>query len=176
MFMGTFTNKVDSKSRVSVPHEFRTLLADEDDYSLICFRSFTATCLDAGGVSYIRKLLDMMEDMEPYGELRQAFEFTIIGDSIRLPIDKDGRVTLTEKFFEHAKIEDQIAFVGCGNHVQLWNPDLLQRRSPAMFAAALENRDQLKSRGQARTAPAEPGERQHRPSRNVIRPAELGDE
>jgi MraZ protein len=45
MFMGTYTNKVDAKGRVSVPAEFRAVLAEEEQDGIICFPSFTDQCL-----------------------------------------------------------------------------------------------------------------------------------
>jgi len=139
MFQGTYTNKVDSKGRVSVPAEFRAVLADEGVAKLICFPSFTDTCLEAGGPAYFEKLHSFIDQLDPYDELRDAFELSIIADSVPLHFDKDGRITLTGAF-RHADIDDYVTFVGRGEKFQMWNPAVYEARRAEARRLAAENR------------------------------------
>jgi MraZ protein len=139
MFRGTTTNKVDSKGRVSVPAEIRAALLEEDYEGLICYPSFTDACLEAGGPAYFEKLQSFIEQMDPYDEMRDAFELSIIADSVRLSFDKDGRITLTGAF-NHADIDDYVTFVGRGEKFQMWNPAVYEQRRFEARRMAAENR------------------------------------
>lgn len=145
MFMGTHINKVDAKKRVSVPLEFRNQLAKEDCQSLICFPSITSACLEGGGPAYLDRLQTMIEAIDPYDDARQALEHATLGACLYLPIDKDGRVTITPKFSDHAKIGDHIAFVGLGRKFEIWDPQELDRKEQANRELAFANRGRLLS-------------------------------
>ena len=142
MFRGTTTNKVDSKGRISVPAEIRAVLQAEGFDGLICYPSFTDPCLEAGGPAYFETLKGMIDQMDPYDEMRDAFELSIIGDSVRLNFDKDGRVTLPD-LISHADISDSVTFVGRGEKFQLWNPSVFDQRRFEARRLAAENRGLL---------------------------------
>jgi len=145
MFMGTHINKVDQKRRVSVPLEFRNELAKEDCQALICFPSITGGCMEGGGPSYLQTLRAMIEAIDPYEDARQALEHATLGSCLQLPIDKDGRVTITQKFSQHARIDDQVAFVGLGERFEIWSPDALQQRDDEIRKLAFEKRGLLRA-------------------------------
>ena len=145
MFRGTYTNKVDSKGRVSVPAEIRAVLAEEGVGGLICYPAFTDPCLEAGGPAYFDKLHGFIDELDPYDELRDAFEVSIIADSVPLQFDKDGRITLTG-VFKHADIDDYVTFVGRGEKFQMWNPVIYEQRRAQARRLATENRGLLHRR------------------------------
>ena len=145
MFRGTYNNKVDSKGRVSVPAELRAALAEEGVEEFLCYPSFTDPCLEAGGPAYFKKLQAMIDQMDPYDDLRDAFELSIIADSVRLAFDKDGRVTLTGAF-AHADIDDYVTFVGRGEKFQMWNPAVYEQRRFEARRIARENKSLLQQK------------------------------
>jgi MraZ protein len=48
-FVSAFTNKIDTKGRVSVPASFRSVLAKDGLDGIYCYPSLDAPALDAGG-------------------------------------------------------------------------------------------------------------------------------
>ena len=146
MFMGTFINKVDSKGRVSVPAEFRARLDEEESAGIICYPSFTDQCLEGGGPSLFDNLQDMIEQMDPYDPIRDAFEVSIIADCQRFLFDTEGRITLPQKLVKHADIDDCITFVGRGDKFQMWNPSCYEDYRYKARQLARENRGLLQRR------------------------------
>jgi MraZ protein len=144
--MGTFTNKVDAKSRVSVPAEFRAILSEEQHDGIICFPSFTDQCLEGGGPQLFESLQSMIEQLDPYDPVRDAFEVSIIGDCQRLFFDREGRITLTGAFSKHADIADYVTFVGRGEKFQMWNPVVYEDYRYKARQLARENRGLLQRR------------------------------
>ncbi|HWM30572.1 MAG TPA: division/cell wall cluster transcriptional repressor MraZ [Methyloceanibacter sp.] len=121
-FVSTFTNKIDTKGRVSIPASFRTVLAKDGLEGIYCYPSLDAPALDAGGQRLLNKINALVEDLAPYSDERDQLATALFGTSEILSIDQDGRTILPERLREHAGITNQITFVGLGEKFQLWEP------------------------------------------------------
>ncbi len=146
MFMGTHIKNVDAKGRVSVPVDFRNVLSEAKESAVVCFPAFVGECLEGAGQAYFEKMKAYIEDRDPYDEVRGAFEISIIADSFRLPIDREGRISPAQSFFDHADIEDQVAFVGLGEKFQMWHPGKYEEHRMMARELAKQNRGLLKPR------------------------------
>ena len=58
--------------------------------------------------------------------------------------DTEGRVSLTEKLINHAKIKNNILFVGLGKTFQLWEPTIFEKFRNEARKKAYKNRENLK--------------------------------
>jgi len=123
LFLSTFTNKVDSKGRVSVPAQFRAALNNQDFSGIIVYQSFINDCIEGCDINRIKRLSDSIDSLDPFSEERDAFATTILGGAIQLPLDVDGRVILPVNLLKKTAIIDQALFVGKGSTFEIWNPD-----------------------------------------------------
>ncbi len=146
MFMGTFTKKIDAKGRVCVPSDFRAVLAAEGFEGIKCFCSFASPCLEAAGPAYFENMQRMIDDLDPYDEMREHFELSIFGSSRRFFFDRDGRITLDADFMKFADIGDAVTFVGRGNKFEMWSPTQLEEKLERARRLAYENRGMLTNR------------------------------
>ena len=121
-FVSKFTNKIDAKGRVSVPAQFRTVLAKDGFEGIYCYPSLDAPALDAGGQRLIAKINGLLEDIAPYSDERDHLATALYGDSEILTIDQDGRTIIPERLREHTGITTHITFVGLGEKFQMWEP------------------------------------------------------
>jgi MraZ protein len=121
-FVSTFTNKIDTKGRVSVPASFRTVLAKDGLDGIYCYPSLDAPALDAGGQRLVDKINALVEDLAPYSDEKDQLATALFGTSEILSIDQDGRTILSERLREHAGITTHITFVGLGEKFQMWEP------------------------------------------------------
>jgi len=122
-FVSSFTNKIDTKGRVSVPASFRTVLAKDGLEGIYCYPSLDAPALDAGGRRLIDKINTLVEDLAPYSDERDHLATALFGTSEILSIDQDGRTILPERLREHAGITTPLTFVGLGEKFQMWVPE-----------------------------------------------------
>ncbi len=122
LFLSTYVNKVDKKGRVSVPANFRTALSKEDYKGIIVYSSFVNGCIEACGMDRIERLSESIDSLDPYSDQRDAFAATILGGSMQLPFDSEGRVMLPENLMEEAGISEQAVFVGKGATFEIWEP------------------------------------------------------
>ena len=122
-FVSTFTNRLDSKGRVSVPASFRQVLARDGFEGLYCCPTLDQNAVDAGGNRLLQQIRASLARFEPFSEDHEYLSTTLIGESEILKIDGDGRVSLTESIKSYAGIADAVTFVGQGYKFQIWEPE-----------------------------------------------------
>jgi MraZ protein len=126
-FFGTFTNKIDSKGRLSVPAPFRAILQAEGRLSAHIHPSLSEPCLEGAGLDRFQKLLAGVEDGFVGNPADDAAEL-IMEDLRELPFDGEGRIVLPDEFIAAAALKDQASFVGRGWKFQIWEPAALSAR------------------------------------------------
>ena len=60
--------------------------------------------------------------LNPFEEKRDYFATSVLSESESLQFDTEGRVLISEKLLGHAKIKNNILFVGLGKTFQIWEP------------------------------------------------------
>ena len=124
LFLSTFTNKLDKKGRVSIPANYRASLVRKEFNGIIVYNSFINPCIEACGMDRIERLSQTIDELDPYSEVRDAFATTILGGSMQLSFDGEGRVVLPESLIEFSKINENACFVGKGATFEIWNPEI----------------------------------------------------
>ncbi len=126
LFLSTYVNKVDKKGRVSVPANFRATLAEQKYQGIVVYSSFINECVEACGMDRIERLSDSIDNLDPYSDERDAFAATILGGSMQLPFDGEGRVMLPESLLAEAGITEKAVFVGKGATFEIWQPEAFE--------------------------------------------------
>ena len=144
MFLSSFVNKIDKKGRVSVPATFRSHLNTLGYNGFISYPSFNHSALEACSQDRIEKLSNTIDSLNPFEEKRDYFATSILSESVNLQFDTEGRVSLTEKLINHAKIKNNILFVGLGKTFQIWDPKIFEKFKIEANKKAFKNRDSLK--------------------------------
>ena len=127
MFLSTYENKIDKKGRVSVPATFRSHLSNLGYNGIICYPSFNNQSIEACSQDRVEKLSKSIDSFNPFEEKRDFFATSILSESINLQFDSEGRISLTSKLLKHAKIKNNMLFVGLGKTFQIWEPALFEK-------------------------------------------------
>lgn len=144
LFLSTFTNKIDSKGRVSVPAQFRAALRKEEFQGIIVYPSFVNECVEACGMTRITEISEGIDSLDPYSEERDAFATAILGESCQLSFDADGRVMLSQSLIKSAGLNGKALFIGKGKTFEIWNPDKFTDYAEKARIFAREQRDKLR--------------------------------
>jgi len=144
MFLSSFENKLDKKGRVSVPATFRSHLSSLGYNGFISYPSFNHSALEACSQDRIEKLSNTIDSLNPFEEQRDYFATSILSESVNLQFDTEGRVSITEKLLDHAKIKNIILFVGLGKTFQIWEPKTFEKFKIVARKKAYQNRSNLK--------------------------------
>ena len=144
MFLSSYENKLDKKGRVSVPASFRSHLSNLGYNGVICYPSFNNQSIEAWPQDRIEKISNTIDSLNPFEEKRDYFATSILSESVNLQFDPEGRVSLTEKLLNHAKIKNDILFVGLGKTFQIWEPRVFEKFKVVARKKAYQNRSNLK--------------------------------
>ena len=127
MFLSTYENKLDKKGRVSVPASFRSYLSNLGYNGVICYPSFNNQCIEAWPQDRIEKISSTIDSLNPFEEKKDYFATSVLSESINLQFDSEGRISLTPKLLKHAKIKNNMLFVGQGKTFQIWEPTTFEK-------------------------------------------------
>ena len=144
MFLSSFENKIDKKGRVSVPATFRSHLNSMGYNGFISYPSFNHAALEACSQDRIEKLSNTIDSLNPFEEKRDYFATSILSESENLQFDTEGRVSISQKLLNHAKIKSNVLFVGLGKTFQIWEPNNYEKFKAFAKKKAFENRSNLK--------------------------------
>jgi len=144
MFLSTYENKLDKKWRVSVPASFRSYLSNMGYNGVICYPSFNNPSIEGCSQNRIEKLSDTIDSLNPFEEKRDIFATSVLSESVNLQFDGEGRISLSQKLLDHAKIKDKMLFVGQGKTFQIWEPKIFDKFKAQARKKANLNRASLK--------------------------------
>ena len=144
MFLSSYENKLDKKGRVSVPASYRSHLSSLGYSVFIAYPSFNHEALEACSQDRIEKLSNTIDSLNPFEEKRDFFATSVLSESVSLQFDSEGRVLISQKLFNHAKIKNNILFIGLGNTFQMWEPKSFEKFKVVARKKAYQNRSNLK--------------------------------
>tara|TARA_B100000427_G_scaffold28251_1_gene20850 strand:+ start:72 stop:536 length:465 start_codon:yes stop_codon:yes gene_type:complete len=144
MFLSSYENKLDKKGRVSVPANFRSHLSSLGYNGFISYPSFSHLALECCAQDRIEKLSNTIDTLNPFEDKRDYFATSVLSESISLQFDGEGRVSIPHKLLNHAKIKNNILFVGLGKTFQIWEPKLFGKFKIVARKKAHQNRSNLK--------------------------------
>ena len=144
MFLSSYENKIDKKGRVSVPATFRSYLNSTGYNGFIAYPSFNHSVLEACSQDRIEKLSNTIDSLNPFEEKRDYFATSVLSESENLQFDTEGRISISEKLLNHAKIKNSILFVGLGKTFQIWEPRNFNKFRDFARKKAFKNRSNLK--------------------------------
>ena len=144
MFLSTYENKLDKKGRVSVPSSYRSYLSNLGYNGIICYSSFNNQCIEAWSQDRIEKITNAIDNLNPFDEKKDYFATSILSESVNLQFDNEGRILLNQKLLKHAKIKNNVMFVGQGRTFQIWEPSIFEKFKVNARKKSKINRSNLK--------------------------------
>ena len=110
-----------------MPASFRSYLSSLGYNGIVCYPSFNNQSIEAWPQDRIEKISNTIDSLNPFEEKRDFFATSILSESTNLQFDSEGRISLTAKLLKHAKIKNNILFVGQGKTFQIWEPTAFEK-------------------------------------------------
>ena len=119
MFLSTSHNKIDLKSRVSIPASYRLFL-EKSSEPLILFKSLQFKCLEGTSFTRMQRYIDAIDEMDAMSD--DAFVLRMMmADSFETKFDASGRIVIPETLMNFAELSDKAVFMGIGESFYIWN-------------------------------------------------------
>ena len=138
-FMGTITNKLDKKGRISVPASFRAELEGLDTDELVARPSQMGACIEVMPKAAHNAQVAQLRSMQGYSPQQRAFLIMLMGSSVILRPDAEGRILLPAKFIAKANLSDEAAFRGMGDFFEIWEPAACEADTEDAISLAAAN-------------------------------------
>jgi MraZ protein len=128
LFVGTFTNRRDAKSRVSLPATFRDAISylpkPIAQNTIYLFSSPNHPCLEGFDYAFVHALAQGQDGLSGSDD---NFAIAFFGQLTECRIDQDGRFTLLKALAENISLGEQVLFTGMGKKFQIWDPKNFER-------------------------------------------------
>lgn len=141
-FLGTHTNRLDAKGRVSIPAPFRAALRPEGggNAALVLRPSHKHPCVEGWPEAVFQALAKPLDSLDMFSEAHDDLAAALYADAYPMEADKEGRIVLPDSLVAHANLSEMVVFMGLGRTFQIWEPEAAERRR-------VEARERARSRG-----------------------------
>jgi MraZ protein len=118
-FRGSFDNNLDAKNRLTIPAKLRNLLADG---VVVALQRDARRCLAIWCTTDFNAHVErMLEGLHPLSADYVRLERFLNAYSSEVELDAAGRVMLPAKLLEQAGLEREVAVIGVGNRLEVWD-------------------------------------------------------
>ena len=118
-YLGQFTHTVDDKGRVSLPSRFRN---GEPGETFVATRGL-GPCLFLYPLAEWHRVVERLERQKARTDPEQRrFYLQLMRNTAEATIDSQGRISIPPHLAEIAGIGREIAFVGAGEVIEMWDP------------------------------------------------------
>ena len=120
MFLSTSHNKIDQKSRVSIPASYRLNL-DKNNEQLILFKSLQFKCIEGTTQTRMQLYIDAIDELDGLSD--EAFVLRMMmADSFEMKFDSGGRVVIPDILMNFSGLTEKAVFMGIGESFYIWSP------------------------------------------------------
>jgi MraZ protein len=133
-FRGNFTHTIDEKGRVSLPSEFRRVLSERREGSVVVtnYISEGARCLEGFGIGAWMDFERKLREKSRFSPKLQKLENFYLSRAAECPIDSSGRILLPNYLRVYGGIEKEVTFTSSIHGFRVWD----RRVWEMIFAAA----------------------------------------
>jgi transcriptional regulator MraZ len=121
LFVSSFTNKIDRKGRVSIPAQFRQILAAKGSEMVVLYPHQKYSAIEGSGMDWLEDYALRLQQLPEYDMNRDSLQ-TLFSDARQIGPDSEGRIILPEELTQHAGIGEAALFVGVGQKFEIWDP------------------------------------------------------
>ncbi len=118
MFLGEYTHSLDSKGRLTIPAKYRNELA----VGLVVTRNPVDNCLLLFPQDEWDRLADKVSALPLTDPRSAAFRRAFFSAAEDLQPDGQGRILLSQRLRDYAKIASDVVVAGMNKFVELWHP------------------------------------------------------
>ena len=149
-FTGEHTIKVDGKGRMSIPADFRRVLEEGDpDWTpglsprmYLLYGDHLKNELHGYTVDEFNAVVAQINALPRGSDRKKKLSRLIIGQSIRLDVDKDGRTVMPIKQRQKLGLTDgELTFSGMGDHFEIWRADMFEKEVSDDLGAWLDEQE-----------------------------------
>lgn len=118
LLLGTYTPKIDAKSRVALPAKFRSQLGQ----GLVMARG-QERCVYLLPFDEFRRIASQIQRTSVGNKAAREYLRVFLSGAVDQEPDKQGRVVVPQMLRDYANLGSDIVVIGVGTRAELWNKD-----------------------------------------------------
>ncbi|MEX0773825.1 MAG: division/cell wall cluster transcriptional repressor MraZ [Balneolales bacterium] len=130
-FKGEYEHSIDSKGRVSFPHKLRRYLSPEIGGRFTILRGLE-NCLLLYPEDQWLKVEEKLSKINSFNKEKRIVMRNFLRTAEDLVLDSQNRIPLPAKLKKWAEISSKAIFIGMGERIELWSPDMLAREDESV--------------------------------------------
>ena len=142
-FRGNCTHTADDKGRISLPSEFRRVIADRNQSSVVLtnYVSEGSRCLEGFALDSWEAFEAKLREKSRFSSKLQKLENFYLSRASECPIDGNGRILVPQYLRQYAGIEREATFTSSIHGFRIWDKRVWDVIFTASEQALLENPD-----------------------------------
>ena len=120
MFSGTTNQTIDSKGRIILPSKFREELGD-----VVYVTSGFENCVQILSAQQFDRLREQIRQLPADKAL--SLQYILISPATEVSVSSQGRVMISQKLREDAKLSKDIVVVGMDTRVEIWDKETFDK-------------------------------------------------
>ncbi|MBN1265528.1 MAG: division/cell wall cluster transcriptional repressor MraZ [Anaerolineales bacterium] len=118
MFLGQYEHSIDSKGRLTIPARFRDALENGAVVTQGFERNLMVYTTEA--FQRLAQRASSLSTTDPQG---RAIRRILFGGAADVTLDSVGRILIPPFLRSYAGVEGEVAIVGAGDYIEIWNTD-----------------------------------------------------
>ena len=121
MFRGLSDAQIDSKGRITIPANYRTLLVEESSGSMVVTIDTESHCLLLYPFPQWQIIEEKLESLPSFQPAARRIQRLLMGHATELELDRQGRILLPPLLRDYAGLDKSTILVGQGKKIEIWN-------------------------------------------------------
>jgi len=119
MFLGTFTNNLDTKNRLSLPKKIAALLSG----TIVVSKGFDG-CLELRTYESFQSYSDKLMNLSQNKKNTRIIQRQLLANAAMIDVDSNNRILLPINLLKEANITKSLVLIGVGTKLEIWDSEL----------------------------------------------------
>lgn len=137
MFRGLSSGQIDSKGRITVPANYRTLMVEEASGSLVVTIDPEARCLLLYPFPAWQIIEEKLENLPSFQPAARRIQRLLMGHATELELDRQGRILLPKLLCDYAELDKTAMLVGQGKKIEIWSESVWEDARTQWLSASM---------------------------------------
>lgn len=124
MFRGLSSGQIDSKGRITIPANYRTMMVEEASGSLVVTIDTESRCLLLYPFPAWQVIEEKLESLPSFQPAARRIQRLLVGHATELELDRQGRILLPNLLRDYAELDKTVMLVGQGKKIEIWSESL----------------------------------------------------
>ncbi|MCX7125346.1 MAG: division/cell wall cluster transcriptional repressor MraZ [Gammaproteobacteria bacterium] len=138
MFRGLSSGQIDSKGRITIPANYRTLMVEESSGSLVVTIDTQSRCLLLYPFPQWQIIEEKLESLPSFSPGARRIQRLVLGHATEVELDRQGRILLPNLLRDHAELDKTVMLVGLGKKIEIWSEPLWEDARATWLAECMD--------------------------------------